>query len=75
MQSKLVPVPGHVCSQGTGVTRAGTRAILDAKAIQPEQTYELQSLGIVLGDAFVQELGMVWAMVEDEHGRDRKSVV
>ena len=46
------------------------RAILDRNLFKPAQTYELQCLGIVLGDAFVQELKMEWVMVEDEHGRD-----
>lgn len=34
------------------------------------KTCELQCLGIVLGDAFVQELKMEWVMVEDDGGRD-----
>ena len=46
------------------------KAILDAKAFKPSQTYELQCLGIVLGDAFVQEMKMEWVMVEDKDGRD-----
>jgi len=46
------------------------RGILDRNLFKPTQTYELQCLGIVLGDAFVQELKMEWVMVEDEHGRD-----
>jgi Domain of unknown function (DUF3806) len=46
------------------------RAILQGNIFKREQTYELQCLGIVLGDAFVQELGMEWIMVEDEHGSD-----
>ena len=46
------------------------RAVLDAGVFRPDQTYELQCLGIVLGDAFVQELKMEWVMVEDEYGRD-----
>jgi hypothetical protein len=37
---------------------------------KPSQTYELQSMGIVLGDAFVQELGMEWVIVQDTYGRD-----
>lgn len=36
----------------------------------PRQIYELQCLGIVLGDVFVQDAGFHWIMVEDEHGRD-----
>lgn len=46
------------------------RAILQAGVFQAAQTYELQCLGIVLGDALVQELGMEWVMAEDEYGRD-----
>lgn len=55
----------------TAAGKLGTiRAILQAGVFKPDQTYELQCLGIVLGDAFVQELGMEWIMVEDEFGRD-----
>jgi hypothetical protein len=46
------------------------RAILDRNQFKPTQTYELQCLGIVLGDAFVQDLKMEWVMVENESGRD-----
>ncbi|MEM1449253.1 MAG: DUF3806 domain-containing protein [Planctomycetota bacterium] len=55
----------------TAAGKLGTiRAILDAGVFRPEQTYELQCLGVLLGDAFVLELGMEWVTVEDEHGRD-----
>jgi Domain of unknown function (DUF3806) len=46
------------------------RALLEKKTFGPEQTYELQCLGVVLGDAFVQDKGFDWIMVEDEFGRD-----
>ena len=46
------------------------RAIVDGGVFRRDQTYELQCLGIVLGDAFVQELAMEWVMVEDDYGRD-----
>jgi hypothetical protein len=46
------------------------RTLLEQKKFQPTQTYELQSMGVVLGDAFVQEMGMEWVMVEDKHGPD-----
>jgi len=47
------------------------RALLQAGTFKPEQTYELQCLGVVLGDAFVQELGWEWIIVEeDEYGRN-----
>jgi hypothetical protein len=55
----------------TTAGKLGTiRAILRSNVFGPTQKYELQCLGIVLGDAFVLELGMEWVMVEDEYGRD-----
>ena len=56
---------------GTAAGKLGTiRAILQAGSFRRDQTYELQCLGVVLGDAFVQELGMEWVMAEDAYGRD-----
>jgi hypothetical protein len=46
------------------------RGILQARAFKADQSYELQCLGVVLGDVFVQDLKMEWVTVEDEHGRD-----
>jgi len=45
------------------------RALLENKVFSPEQTYELQSMGVVLGDVFAQELGKEWIVVEDSFGR------
>jgi hypothetical protein len=45
-------------------------AILRNGWIEPSKTWELQSLGIALGDALVQRCGFEWVVVEDEHGRD-----
>lgn len=38
--------------------------------IAPSETVKLQSLGITLGDAFVQKMGFRWIEVEDEYGVD-----
>ncbi len=46
------------------------RAILEAKLFGPTHTYELQCMGVVFGDVFVQVCGWEWRMVEDELGRD-----
>lgn len=46
------------------------RALLEGQVFENSQTYELQSMGIVLGDVFVQDMGFHWVMVEDEYGRD-----
>jgi len=55
----------------TAAGKLGTiRAILQADLFKPDETHELQCLGVVLGDAFVQELNMEWIMIEDEYGRD-----
>jgi hypothetical protein len=44
--------------------------ILGEGWVKPDETNKLQSLGVGFGDALVQKLGMEWAMVEDEFGRD-----
>lgn len=55
----------------TAAGKLGTlRALIEAMVFSPEQTYELQSMGVVLGDVFVQDLGFHWIIVEDDHGRD-----
>jgi hypothetical protein len=45
-------------------------AILNSSSIGAEETWKLQSLGIVFGDALAQELGLIWVAVDDEYGRD-----
>ncbi|HWT98922.1 MAG TPA: DUF3806 domain-containing protein [Terriglobales bacterium] len=45
------------------------QTILDAKWIEPEETWKLQSLGVTFGDALCQELGLTWVIVMDEFGR------
>jgi hypothetical protein len=55
----------------TAPGKLGTlRALLEARVFRADQTYELQSMGIVLGDVFVQDMGFHWIIVEDEYGRD-----
>ena len=55
-------------------TIEGKLALLDhiirAGWIAKTETWKLQSLGITLGDIFVQDLGLNWVTVEDEYGRD-----
>ena len=55
----------------TAPGKLGTlRALLDAEIFKPDQTYELQSMGVVFGDVLVQDMGFSWVMIEDEYGRD-----
>ncbi len=46
------------------------RALLAGKVFAATQTYQLQSLGVVLGDALAFYCGMEWVLVEDAYGRD-----
>ena len=55
----------------TPAGKLGTlRALLKSKAFRRDQTYELQAMGVVLGDVFAQDMGFHWIIVEDEYGRD-----
>lgn len=42
--------------------------IIDSKWIDKSETVKLQCLGVTLGDAFVQNLGLNWVEIEDEFG-------
>lgn len=44
--------------------------ILKSGWIEKQETVKLQSLGVTLGDVFVQESGFEWIEVEDEYGLD-----
>ncbi|MBL8484865.1 MAG: DUF3806 domain-containing protein [Rhodocyclaceae bacterium] len=56
--------------KGTSADLRVLQAIIDSKALSASQTWELQSLGIALGDVFANEKGLRWVIVEDEYGRD-----
>jgi hypothetical protein len=63
--------PENLTKYKTAAGKLGLlRALLQGNVFKPTQTYELQCMGIVLGDVFVQELGLEWRAVEDEFGRD-----
>ena len=44
--------------------------LIDEKVFQKSQTYELQSLGVVLGDVLASEFPLRWVMISDEYGTD-----
>lgn len=61
-----------------GAEPRGTRAdlrilqrIIDTGVLDATRTYELQALGVVLGDVLAEELGLDWVVVRDEYGRSR----
>jgi len=45
--------------------------ILDERLVRPDETRELQAMGVILGDLLAGELGMHWVIYEDEVGRSR----
>jgi hypothetical protein len=63
--------PQNIENYATPAGKLGLlRAILDARLFGPTHTYELQCMGVVLGDVFVQVCGWEWSIVQDELGRD-----
>ena len=44
--------------------------LVDDRAVRPDQTYELQCLGAVLGQVFAAQTPLKWVVVEDGFGRD-----
>jgi hypothetical protein len=45
--------------------------ILDRAPPAPDETRELQALGVALGDVMAAQLGLSWVVFEDELGRSR----
>jgi hypothetical protein len=43
--------------------------IIKSKWVEPDARGKQISLGVALGDAFAQELGLIWVIVEDNMGR------
>ena len=47
------------------------QALLDKRLVRPDQTRELQAMGVIMGDLLATELGMHWVIYEDRMGRSR----
>jgi hypothetical protein len=45
--------------------------ILDRRLVRPEQTRELQAMGVIMGDLLAAELKLDWVTYEDKLGRSR----
>ncbi len=45
--------------------------LLDERRVRPDQTEELQAMGILLGDVLAADLDMHWVVYEDPLGRSR----
>jgi len=44
-------------------------SIIEGRRFDPNNAWQMRALGLGLGDAVAQKLGLVWVIVEDEHGR------
>ena len=47
------------------------QSLLDRGIVQPDQSRELQAMGIIMGDLLAAELDMHWVVYEDRLGRSR----
>jgi hypothetical protein len=47
------------------------QTLLDRGLVKPDQTRELQAMGLILGDLLAADLGLNWVIYEDELGRSR----
>ncbi len=47
------------------------QVLLDRKLARAEQTLELQAMGVIMGDALADALGMEWIIYQDKLGRSR----
>ena len=62
---------------GTGLNRQRyhdlplLQRLLDDRHITPDQTQQLQAMGIVMGDVLAADLGLHWVIYEDKVGRTR----
>lgn len=45
--------------------------LLDRQLVRPDETQQLQAMGIILGDLLAEDLGMHWVIYEDKVGRSR----
>jgi hypothetical protein len=45
--------------------------LLDRQLVRPDQTRELQAMGVVMGDLLASELALKWVVYEDHLGRSR----
>ncbi len=45
--------------------------LLDKRLVLPQQTQELQAMGVIMGDLLAAELNLRWVVYEDKLGRSR----
>lgn len=64
----------HVGAAPRGGALADLRilqTLIDRRVLASDQSFELQALGVVLGDVLAEHLDLAWVVVDDEYGRTR----
>jgi hypothetical protein len=62
---------GSVLARGSLHDLEVLQQILDAEVVDDDETFELQSLGVALGDVMERQLGLSWVVYRDELGEGR----
>lgn len=62
---------GYVKLEGSTSDLYYLQKIVDKQLIAKQDTYDLQALGVVLGDVMAKNLSLKWVVVEDRYGRNR----
>ncbi len=73
-RAKVESLANQLGQQLTGIPErdlATLQRILELGFIAPDDTLQLQALGVVLGDLFAAELNMNWIVYRDPAGRSR----
>jgi len=68
--ARIAKTHGGAELRGTLADLDVLQRLVDGKVLAPTQTYELQCLGIALGQVMVGNSSLRWVTVEDEYGRD-----
>lgn len=62
---------GYVRLEGSTTDLYYLQKTLDKQLIPKSDAYDLQALGVILGDVMVRNLGLRWVIVSDRYGRSR----
>lgn len=62
---------GHPFNGNKDNDLALLQGLLDKRLVRPDQTLELQAMGVIMGDLLAADLGLHWVIYEDRMGRSR----
>ena len=62
---------GSITLQGSVSELRYLQKIIDRKLIDRNDSYDLQALGVILGDIMAANLSLRWVVIDDQYGRSR----